>query len=63
MLKPLRAAALNHGGHQLERAVLRLRQTTQILAGHGRVVAPAGAEEMPVAVEERRERRANTVDQ
>jgi len=39
-----------------------LRKTTQILAGHRRIVAPAGFEEMPVAVEERRERRPNGFD-
>ena len=46
MLKLLRAATLNHGGHRLERAVLRLRQSAQISARHRRVVAPAGAKEM-----------------
>ena len=62
MLELLRAAALNHRSHRLERAILSLRKPTQIPAGHRRIVAPAGVEEMPVAVEERRERRANGFD-
>src|SRR5271170_462571 len=34
MLKLLQTAVLNHGGHRLDRAVLRLRQSAQP-AGHG----------------------------
>jgi hypothetical protein len=63
MLKLLRAAALNHGGHRLERAVLRLRQPTQISTGHSRVVASARAEEMPMPIQKRRESLADLLDQ
>ena len=63
MLKLLRAAILNHGGHRLERAILRLRKPAQIPTRHRRVVAPAGAEEMPMAVEEGRELRDDRLHQ
>jgi hypothetical protein len=63
MLELLRAATFNHGRHRLERAVFRLRKSTQISMRHGRVVAPAGREKMPMPVEEGRERRANRLHQ
>jgi hypothetical protein len=63
MLKLLGAAILNHGGHRLERAVFRLRQSAQIPARHDRVVARAGAEKTAIAVEEPRERRSHFLHQ
>ena len=56
MLKLLRAATLNHRGHQLERAILGLRQSAQVSARHRDVVPRAGAKEMAMAVEEHLER-------
>jgi len=63
MLKLLRAAILNHGGHRLERAILRLRKPAQIPTRDRRIVAPAGAEEMPMTVEEGRELRDDRLHQ
>jgi len=59
MLKLLRAAVFNHGGHRLERAILRLRQSAQIPARHRGVVPRAGAEEMAMAILERLECRGD----
>ena len=63
VLKLLRAAILNHGGHRLERGSFRLRQATQIALRHRRVVARAGAEKTAIAVDEARERRSDVIDQ
>ena len=63
MLELLRAASLNHGGHRFERAILGLRQSTQVTAGHRRAVARAGAEKMAVTVEEGAECLGDPLDQ
>ena len=63
MLKLLRAATLNHRGHQLERAILGLRQSAQVAARHRDVVPRAGAKEMAMAVEEHLERHGNSLHQ
>jgi len=63
MLKLLRAATLNHGGHRFERTILRLRQPAQITARHRCVVSRAGAEEMAMPLDESRERRRDLLDQ
>ncbi len=63
MLELLRAAALNHGGHRGQRAILGLRQSAQITRSNRHVVPRAGAEETAVAIDQRCERLRNTIHQ
>ena len=63
MLKLLRTAAFNYGGHRFERTILRLRQPPQVTARHGRVVSRARAEKMTMSVVEGSERRRDLLDQ
>jgi hypothetical protein len=63
MLKLLRAAMFNHGGHRFERAIVRLGEAAQIAMRDGRVVATTGSKQPTVALERRVERAGNLVHQ